>query len=141
MYFQFQPDSIDLDIKDSVFVTIKLLDKNGNLSNNPFFVYGGERGTVSAKPRISDSTGVAKVMLKVFKPGDLTLNVRSIAQKRLDRVKDSIPIKVPYPPLEKIIFNKSQISIYEGTSVELINPLLDNGLVGFSNYPEGNNYS
>ena len=68
MYFQFQPDSIDLDIKDSVFVTIKLLDKNGNLSNNPFFVYGGERGTVSAKPRISDSTGVAKVMLKVFKP-------------------------------------------------------------------------
>jgi len=125
LYFQFQPDSIDLDIKDSVFVTIKLLDKNGNLSNNPFFVYGGERGTVSAKPRISDSTGVAKVMLKVFKPGDLTLNVRSIAQKRLDRVKDSIPIKVPYPPLEKIIFNKSQISIYEGTSVELKGKVYD----------------
>ena len=64
-------------------------------------------------------------MLKVFKPGDLTLNVRSIAQKRLDRVKDSIPIKVPYPPLEKIIFNKSQISIYEGTSVELKGKVYD----------------
>ncbi len=119
LYFQFEPDSISLGIGDSAFVIIKLFNKNGSLSGNPFFVYGGERGSVAAKPRISDSTGVAKVMLKVFKPGDLTLNVRSISQKRLDRVKNSIPIKVPYPPLEKIVFSKSQISLYEGTSVEL----------------------
>ena len=61
LYFQFNPDSLYLEVGDSTVVTIRLLNEDGELSNNPFYVYGGERGTISTYPRISDSTGVATV--------------------------------------------------------------------------------
>ena len=118
LYFRFIPDSIKLDIGDSVTVSIQLLKNDGALANNPFYIYGEQRGTLSVYPRSSDSTGVANVIVKVYKPGDLTLNVRSISTKRLDRVRDEMPITVPYPPLSRIEFDQSTAQLYEGTSVQ-----------------------
>ena len=118
LYFRFIPDSIKLDIGDSVTVSIQLVKNDGALANNPFYIYGEQRGTLSVYPRISDSTGVANVIVKVYKPGDLTLNVRSISTKRLDRVRDEMPITVPYPPLSRIEFDQSTAQLYEGTSVQ-----------------------
>ena len=118
LYFKFIPDSIKLEIGDSATVSIQLLKKGGDLANNPFYIYGEQRGTLSVYPRISDSTGVADVMVKVYKPGDLSLNVRSISTKRLDRVRDEMPVTVPYPPLARIEFDQSTTQVYEGTSVQ-----------------------
>ena len=95
--FIFEPDSLSLHIGETGSVTIKLVDKEGNLANNPFYVYGRPRQSLESSPRISDSTGVAKVTIKAFKPGNLSLSVRSIAQKRSDRVMGRIPIHVPAP--------------------------------------------
>ena len=118
LYFRFIPDSIKLEVGDSATVSIQLLKNDGALANNPFYVYGEQRGTLSVNPRISDSTGVANVLVKVYKPGDLTLNVRSISTKRLDRVRDEMPVTVPYPPLARIEFDQSTSQLYEGTSVQ-----------------------
>ena len=79
LYFRFVPDSIKLGVGDSAMVSIQLLKNDGDLANNAFYAYGGERGTLSVYPRISDSTGVANVLVKVYKPGDISLNVRSLS--------------------------------------------------------------
>ncbi len=130
LYFQFNPDSLYLEVGDSTVVTIRLLNEDGELSKNPFYVYGGERGTISTYPRISDSTGVAKVLVKAFKPGDLTVNVRSISVKRNDRVRDEIPVTVPFPPIARIGFDESFYKMYEGMSLQFIATVFDEaGLV------------
>ena len=130
LYFKFIPDSIKLEIGDSATVSIQLLKKGGDLANNPFYVYGEQRGTLSVYPRISDSTGVANVMVKVYKPGDLSLNVRSISTKRIDRVRDDMPVTVPYPPLSRIEFDQSTAQLYEGTSVQFKAKVFDeSGLI------------
>jgi len=118
LYFRFVPDSIKLAVGDSATVSIQLLKNDGDLANNAFYTYGGQRGTLSVYPRISDSTGVANVLVKAYKPGDLSLNVRSVSSKRLDRVRDEMPVTVPYPPLARIEFDQSTTQLYEGTSVQ-----------------------
>ncbi len=125
LYFQFAPDSLYLEVGDSAVVTIRLLKNEGESANSPFYIHGGERGTVSVYPRISDSTGVANVLVKVYRPGDLSLNVRSISTKRLDRVSDKMPVTVPYPPLARIEFDQSTTQLYEGTSVQFIAKVFD----------------
>ena len=125
LYFRFVPDSIKLAVGDSATVSIQLLKNDGDLANNAFYTYGGQRGTLSVYPRISDSTGVANVLVKAYKPGDLSLNVRSVSSKRLDRVRDEMPVTVPYPPLARIEFDQSTTQLYEGTSVQFIAKVFD----------------
>lgn len=82
LHFEFEPDSLFLHIGETGEVTIKLLNQDGELANNPFYAYGRPRRALESKPRISDSTGIAKVTVKAYKPGKLSLSVRSISQKR-----------------------------------------------------------
>ena len=79
--FIFEPDSLSLNVGETGTVTIKLVDANGELSQNPFYIFGRPRRALESKPRLSDSTGVANVTIKAFKPGKLSLSVRSISQK------------------------------------------------------------
>lgn len=130
LYFQFEPDSLHLEVGDSAVITIRLLMNDGELSNNPFYVYGRKRGSLSTHPRISDSTGVAQVLVKAFRPGDLSLNVRSITVTRNDRVRDEMPVTVPYPPIARIDFDQSVSRMYEGTSIQFAATVFDEaGLV------------
>ena len=115
--FLFEPDSLSLNVGETGTVTIKLVDSEGNLANNPFYVYGRPRGALTSNPRISDSTGVAVVTIKAFKPGELSLSVRSVAKKRKDRVTGKMPVNVPFPPLDRIVFNDPVSKVYVGTSV------------------------
>ncbi|MDP6340090.1 MAG: Ig-like domain-containing protein [Candidatus Marinimicrobia bacterium] len=117
LHFEFEPDSLFLHIGETGEVTIKLLNQDGELANNPFYAYGRPRRALESKPRISDSTGIAKVTVKAYKPGKLSLSVRSISQKREDRIVDKMVIQVPYPPLEKIVFDDPQSKVYVGTAV------------------------
>ena len=123
--FIFEPDSLFLNIGETGTVTIKLVDADGNLANNPFYVYGRPRRALESKPRISDSTGVAVVTIKAFKPGKLNLSVRSISQKREDRVMGNMPIEVPFPPLDRIVFNDPISNVYIGTSVNYKTEVFD----------------
>ena len=117
-HFEFGMDSLIMNIGESKQITIKLLDENGKLAQNPFYVFG-ERKTLSVFPRISDSTGIASVTLKAHKPGRLSLSTRTITVKREDRITANLIINVPYPPLDRIVFNQRPSKLYSGTSTPL----------------------
>ncbi len=106
-------------------VTIKLVNSNGELANNPFYIYGRPRRSLESSPRISDSTGIATVSIKPYKPGKLTLSVRSISQKREDRVYGGMTVQVPFPPLERIVFDNPQKKLYLGTSLQYKTTVFD----------------
>ena len=117
-HFEFGMDSLIMNIGESKEITIKLLDENGKLAQNPFYVFG-ERKTLSVSPRISDSTGIASVTLKAHKPGRLSLSTRTITVKREDRISANLIINVPSPPLDRIVFNQRPTKLYSGTSTPL----------------------
>ena len=123
--FIFEPDSLSLNIGEAGTVAIKLVDENGDLSNNPFYVYGTPRRSLESSPRISDSTGTITVTVKPYKPGNLKLAVRSIAKNRSDRVYGGIPIHVPSPPLDRITFISPTKEVYVGTSVKYFTEVFD----------------
>ena len=108
----FEPDSLSLQVGETATVTIKLIDAEGNLANNPFLVYGQPRRSLKTFPRISDSTGFVKVSVQPFKSGDLKLRTRSIAVKRIDRIYGSLKVQVPEPKLKKIVFNNLNDQLY-----------------------------
>ena len=116
--FEFESDSIELRIGESKEITIKLLDENGKLAQNPFYVFG-QRKSLSVSPRISDSTGVATVTLKAHKPGRLSLSTQTITVKRDDRVRSSLVVNVPSPPIDRIVFNQTPAKLYVGTATAL----------------------
>tara|TARA_B100001250_G_scaffold213546_1_gene183183 strand:- start:4968 stop:7040 length:2073 start_codon:yes stop_codon:yes gene_type:complete len=117
-HFEFGMDSLIMNVGESKEITIKLLDENGKLAQNPFYVFG-ERKTLSVSPRISDSTGIASVTLKAHKPGRLSLSTRTITVKREDRIRANLIINVPSPPLDRIVFNQRPSKLYSGTSTPL----------------------
>ena len=115
----FEPDSLTLKVGETGIVTIKLLDADGNISNNPFLIYGQPRRSLKTTPRISDSTGYATVTVQPFKSGKLKLRTRSIAVKRIDRVYGSLNIVVPEPKLQKIEITNLKNELYENVAFEL----------------------
>ena len=124
-YFIFEPDSLSLNIGESGTVTIKFVDPDGNVVQNPFYVYGQPRRTLESSPRMSDSTGVATVTIKPYKSGKLSLSARSISQKREDRVTGTMPVEVPFPALDRIVFNNPESSVYVGTYVNYETEVFD----------------
>ena len=112
--FEFEQDSLEINVGQEKQITIRLLDENGDLAQNPFYVFG-QRKALSASPRISDSTGLAVVTVKAFKPGRAYLRTRTITGNRNDRISDRLLINVPYPPLDRIVFNKMPQKLYAGT--------------------------
>ena len=97
LQFEFEADSIELNVGETKELTIKLLNEDGDLSQNSFYVFG-QRRALSVSPRTSDSTGIATVTVKAHKPGRLRLSVQSITVKRDDRVRDKLVVNVPFPP-------------------------------------------
>ncbi len=125
LHFVFEPDSLFLHVGETGEVNVKLLNQDNELSNNTFYVYGRPRRALETKPRMSDSTGVAKVTIKAYKPGKLGLSVRSISSKREDRVMGSMVIQVPYPPLDRIVFNEPKFRVYVGTATNYSTTVFD----------------
>ena len=117
-HFEFGMDSLIINVGESKEVTIKLLNENGKLAQNPFYVFG-QRKALSVSPRISDSTGIATVTLKAHKPGRLSLSTQTITVKREDRIRANLIINVPSPPLDRIVFNQKPSKLYSGTSTPL----------------------
>ena len=125
LHFVFEPDSLFLHVGETGEVKIKLLNQDNELSNNTFYIYGRPRRALESNPRMSDSTGVAKVTIKAYKPGKLGLSVRSISSKREDRVMGSMVIQVPYPPLDRIVFNEPKSRVYVGTATNYSTTVFD----------------
>ena len=116
-HFEFGMDSLIINVGESKEITIKLLDEKDKLAQNPFYVFG-QRKSLSVSPRISDSTGVATVTLMAHKPGRLRLSTQTITVKRDDRVRDNLVVNVPYPPIDKVVFNRPPKNLYVGTITE-----------------------
>ena len=115
----FEPDSLTLKVGEAGTVTIKLVDSEGNLSNNPFLIYGQPRRSLKTFPRISDSTGYAEVNVQPFKSGKLKLRTRSITVKRIDRLYGSVNITVPDPKIERIEFINLKNEMFENVDLEV----------------------
>ena len=114
-----------MNLGETETITIKLVDADGKLSNNPFLIYGQPRRSLKTDPRISDSTGIATVTIQPYKSGDLKLRTRSIAVKRIDRVYGTMKVHVPEPALKKIVFVNLEDELYSNTSFELKANVLD----------------
>ena len=124
LYFLFEPDSLILAIGDSANVKITLFSEDGSLSNNQFLMTG-EWGSVEVKPWISNQQGLANVQLKVFKPGSFKLSASSITSDRFKRVRGSMPITVPFPPIVRTEFIEPPTTFYEGTTIKFNARILD----------------
>ena len=112
--FIFEPDSLSLNIGEEASVLIRLVDSNGDQVNSVFMIRG-QRKALDAKPRRSDSTGVAKVNIKAFDAGKL--NLRAMAFGESGRTVGTMKVNVPLPPLEKITFIDPTTKVFVGTSV------------------------
>ena len=129
LYFVFQPEELTLEVGDSARVRITLVNDMGERVENPFYIYGRNRA-ITTNPRISDSTGVAIVTLKAYKPGSHELSARSITRKREDRIRGSMPVEIPFPPIRSVTFVNPPEMIYEGTNVSFMTVVRDEaGLV------------
>ena len=117
--YVFEPDSLTLKVGETGVVTIKLVDSKGNLSNNPFLIYGQPRRSLKTFPRISDSTGFARVTVQPFKSGKLKLRTRSITVKRIDRQYGSIIVDVPDPKIERVEIINLKKELYENDAFEI----------------------
>ena len=124
LFFQFEPDSLDLTIGDSAIIKITLFSEDSSLSNNQFLMTGAWRA-VEVRPWISNPKGVANVQVKVFKPGSFKLRASSITPDRFKRVRGSMPITVPFPPIAKVEFIYPPETAYEGTTIEFAARVLD----------------
>ena len=123
-HFEFDLDSIEIRVGETKEINIRLVDKSGNLAQNPFYVFGA-RKSLSTTPRISDSTGFATVTLKAHKPGRHSITTQSITVKRDDRIRDNLVVNVPYPPIDKIKFNQTPAKLYSGTTTPLSVEVID----------------
>ena len=124
LQFEFEVDSIELHVGETKELTIKLLNEDGDLSKNSFYVFG-QRRALSVSPRTSDSTGIATVTVKAHKPGRLRLSVQSITVKRDDRVRDKLVVNVPFPPIDHIVFNQTPSKLYTETSTSFSVEVID----------------
>ena len=122
--FEFEADSIELNVGEKKELTIKLLNEDGDLSQNSFYVFG-QRRALSVSPRTSDSTGIVTVTVKAHKPGRLRLSVQSITVKRDDRVRDKLVVNVPFPPIDHIVFNQTPSKLYTETSTSFSVEVID----------------
>ncbi len=123
-HFQFEIDSLELHVGETKEITIKLLNENGDLAQNPFYVFG-QRKSLSVSPRISDSTGVATVKVNAYKPGRLSLSVQTITVKRDDRIREELVVNVPYPPVDRLVFNQTPSKLYTETSTSFSVEVID----------------
>ena len=124
LHFDFGSDSIEINVGETKEVEIRLLDKNNKLFDNPFYV-SGQRGALSVSPRISESGGKVKVAVKVHSPGRLMLTTQTVTVKRDDRIRGSLVINVPYPPIESVTFNKSPKKLFTNTVTDLSATVID----------------
>ncbi len=116
LYFIFEPEELTIEVGDSARVRITLVNQNVENVENPFYIYGRRRA-ITTNPRLSDSSGVAVVMVKAFKPGAHELSARSITKNREDRIRGTMPVEIPYPPLKSVTFVNPAENVYEGTTV------------------------
>ena len=124
LQFEFEADSIELQVGETKELTIKLLNEDGDLSQNSFYVFG-QRRALSVSPRTSDSTGIVTVTVKAHKPGRLRLSVQSITVKRDDRVRDKPLVNVPFPPIDHLVFNQTPSKLYTKTSTSFSVEVID----------------
>ena len=123
LHFKFEPDSLVLNVGDSAVVKISIFNRD-EPSNNPFYVYGLDRGSLKTTPRMSGGEHSVNVKINAVKSGDLTLNVRSITVNRPDRKYDKIKITVPFPEIDRIEMNVPK-TLFSGTTLILKPKVID----------------
>ncbi len=123
-YFSFSKKTVELGVKDTTFVEVKLMSKStGEVHAEPFLLFARGRA-VSVSPRSSGPDGEATVRLVAHLPGEYQLYARSVAP-RDERVVGTIPIDVAFPPLKEVKFLEAQEKLYTGTTVSYKTKVFD----------------
>ena len=112
LYFIFEPEELTIEVGDSARVQITLVNQNRENVENSFYLYGRRRA-ITVTPRLSDSSGVAMVTVKAFKPGSHELSASSVTKKGEDRIRGTMPVEIPYPPLKSVTFVDPAENVYE----------------------------
>ena len=63
--------------------------------------------------------GIVKVNVKAHNPGRLLLTTQTVTVKRDDRVRGSLVINVPFPPIETVSFSQAPSKLYTNTTTDL----------------------
>lgn len=116
LYFIFEPEELTIEVGDSARVQITLVNQNRENVENSFYLYGRRRA-ITVTPRLSDSSGVAMVTVKAFKPGSHELSASSVTKKGEDRIRGTMSVEIPHPPLKSVTFVDPAENVYEGTTV------------------------
>ncbi|MCS5615923.1 MAG: hypothetical protein NZ771_08980, partial [Candidatus Marinimicrobia bacterium] len=133
-HFNFEPSSLSLKIGETGQVTIKLLNQDNKLANTSFTIYSANDpgvgptpdwpgSSLKILPRASDSTGFAKVNVKATRTGLLLLKVRSVGSGA--SVVGTMEINVPYPPVDRLVFNQTPNKLYTETSTSFSVEVID----------------
>jgi len=133
-HFNFEPSSLSLKIGETGQVTIKLLNQDNKLANTSFTIYSANDpgvgptpdwpgSSLKILPRASDSTGFAKVNVKATRTGLLLLKVRSVGSGA--SVVGTMEINVPYPPVDRLVFNQMPNKLYTETSTSFSVEVID----------------
>ena len=133
-HFNFEPSSLSLKIGETGQVTIKLLNQDNKLANTSFTIYSANDpgvgptpdwpgSSLKILPRASDSTGFAKVNVKATRTGILLLKVRSVGSGA--SVVGTMEINVPYPPVDRLVFNHTPNKLYTETSTSFSVEVID----------------
>jgi len=113
--FVFEPDSVSLNVGESKNITVRVVDSEGKQAKMAFMVRG-QRKAISVEPRMSDSTGVSKIVVKAFKSGNLSIRAFARGVKG-GYVSGKLDIEVPAPPLDRIVFVEPVDKVYTNTIV------------------------
>ena len=88
LHFKFEPDSLALDVGETVTLSITLLDENEQIHKMPFLLFSKgrqARRAVEVQPRTSGDSGSVVAKVTAHKPGTYRLAARTVTVKRNDR--------------------------------------------------------
>ena len=111
------------------------MNQDNKLANTSFAIYSANDPGVGPTPdwpgtslkivpRASDSTGFAKVNVKATRTGLLLLKARSV-DSGVASVVGTMEINVPYPPVDRLVFNQTPNKLYTETSTSFSVEVID----------------
>lgn len=103
------PEKLSLEVDEEVQLSGTVQNAEGNATQDTVVFYSRDRNSVSVTPQ-------GKV--KALRPGSFEL-VAVAATPNEDRIQNSIPVEIAYPPITEISFSDKPAEIYNQTVTEI----------------------
>ena len=121
--FEFEPSKVTVSVGDSVQVTARLVDAEGNQVAEQFMLLA-RGGGVEIRERMSSEGGVATTHVIGRQPGSFTLTTRTLGG-RDERISGQLEIAIPFPPLAALTVDVPRRTLYPGSTMRLRTSVTD----------------